>query len=152
TATTVQIDNSGPLTYAGMENLTLNVADFFNVNLPGLANVILVKSTAATTTTTINGAQGLLDSFVLGSSGKSLDDIQRQLTVNGKAGRDALVLEDQGDANANSYIITSTSVARTGSALISYSLPGISNQNAKLILDAGAFDDTVAVKSTAAAT
>src|SRR5262249_9054873 len=132
--------------YAGVEALTLNVASVLTTFTP--VNSIAVKGTS--TATTINGSAGLRDAFTVGNGGNSLDDIRGPLTVNGRGGDDSLVLEDRGDANANSYAVTSASVSRAGSALISYSLPGSVSFFAGLTINAGAFDDAAAVRSTAA--
>jgi Ca2+-binding RTX toxin-like protein len=164
TSTTVSRTGAASITYAGLENLTINAAAaqliLFNNNGNGQGhNNFFVKSTSAATT--INGAALLRDEFIVGSDGRSLDGIQGGLTVNGRLGTentingagDSLVLKDQGDTNANSYTITSAGVARSGAALISYSnLSNLSSPATLLNLFGGAFNDTVAVRSAAATT
>jgi acrosin len=135
-----------PVSYAGVEDLTLNAASVLSVFTP--VNSIAVKGTS--TATTINGSAGLRDAFTVGNGGNSLDDIRGPLTINGRDGDDSLVLEDRGDANANSYTVSAASVTRAGSALISYSLPGSVSFFAGLTINAGAFDDAAIVRSAAA--
>jgi Ca2+-binding RTX toxin-like protein len=130
--------------YVGMEDLTINAA---NASSPiPILNTFFVHGTSIPTT--LNGASNAKDIFLVGSGTDSLDDIRGPLTVNGFGGLDLLELRDQGDTNANSYVVTSTGVARAGSALISYNLPSLVG----LQLNAGAFNDTVNVRSTSAAT
>src|SRR5205823_2347893 len=96
--------------YAGVEDLTVNAASVFEFFRP--VNQFAVKSTSIATT--LNGARSFRDVFTVGNNLNSLDDIRGPLTVNGQDGNDSLVLNDQGDGNANSYTITSTSVSRAG--------------------------------------
>src|SRR5262249_51337535 len=134
-----------PVAYAGMEDLTVNAASV----VPGVTfgNGFDVKSTSIVTT--LNGGSGFRDVFNVGNNSNSLDDIQGALTINGQGGNDSLELFASGDGNANSYTITSTSVARAGAALITYNSLGAENLATGLELFAGAFDDAVAVRSTA---
>jgi Ca2+-binding RTX toxin-like protein len=141
TATTVSRNGAALVTYVGTENLTVNAGSppiiFIASATPSVVldqNHFVVKSTSANTT--LNGLGDTL--FTVGSDGNSLDGIQGPLTVNGST----LVLNDQGDGNANSYTITSSTVARSGAALISYAVDFDG-----LTLNAGAFNDTVLMKS-----
>jgi Ca2+-binding RTX toxin-like protein len=145
TSTSVTRDGAAPINYANLETLNINAGSppiiFFQPldGEPLLNNYFYVKSTAANTTTNIHGAYG---EFIVGSDTNSLDGIKGPLNL--FEGR-SLTLNDQGDNNANSYTVTSNSIVRSGAATISYQnvdfVPGVT-------INAGAFNDTVDVKST----
>src|SRR5262249_53261597 len=111
-------------------------------------NDIAVKGTSAATLFHL-GTYGAYTATI-GSDSQSLDPIQRPLQFISQGSLAALVLNDQGATNANSYTITDTSVARAGAAMIYYSLVNPSHASTPLTLNAGASGDTVAVTSTAA--
>jgi len=135
TATAV-VSSEGPsVTYAGAENLFLNAPNFLNI--------IAVRSTSAKTTVT--GGLGV-DLVLVGSAGNSMDDIKGTLVLNTGAGADQVTLADNGDADANSYTVTATSVSRSGAAPIFYA--GAES----LTVSAGAQNDTFVVQATSATT
>lgn len=148
TATTVSRPQVAPIAYASMDVLEVHVATtpiiFFNSSLAAGGNDVFVKGTSAATLLHL----GTYGSYTVtaGSDGRSLDTIQRPLEILNQGSLAALVLNDQGDANANSYTITSNTVARSGAAPIYYHVP--TSSVASLILNAGAHGDTVAVTST----
>jgi hypothetical protein len=104
---------SETVNYSGIESLTVNGAagnDTFNI-----------RSTAATTPVTANGNDDD-DVFNIGNLSNSLDDILGAVTINGNApaASDSATINDQGDADAHTYVLTSSTVARDGAALIVY--------------------------------
>src|SRR5262249_12536558 len=68
-------------------------------------------------------------------------------TINDVSSLVALVLNDQGETDANSYTVTGSSVARSGAALISLQRP-IAAPTVSVTLNAGVSNDTVAVQGT----
>jgi Ca2+-binding RTX toxin-like protein len=148
TATAVSRSDAASVVYAGLENLSVYGANSVQSSFPP-PNRFLVKSTSAATY--LGGPEGLADEFVVGSDGHSLDNILGSLKISGDDGVDSLVLDDAGDASGNSYTITSTSVARSGAALISFDMKDQTNSGlGSLTLNAGAGNDTVTVQSLGA--
>jgi hypothetical protein len=127
------------VTYDGVESLAVN----------GHAgdDTINVRSTTASTPVTVNGGDDD-DTIHFGSVGNSLDAILGAVTVNGNApaSSDALHVNDHGDADSHDYVITSTTVARTGAAQITY------GTIESLTLNGGQGGNTINVQSTAAGT
>src|SRR5262249_12477386 len=141
TATTVLRSGAAAINYFNLENLVVNPGSAPIIFIASPAdlppgNHFFVKSTSAVTTL---NAQ-LFDTIIVGSDTNSLDGIQGALNV---VGGDALILNDQGDNNGNSYTITRTSVARSGAALISFTNLDF---NSGLTINAGAFNDTLNVQ------
>ncbi len=155
-ATTVKRTFAADITYATVEFLILNA---------GLAaNTINVRGSLATTPVTVNGGPSD-DEINVGNIAKSLDDLLGTLTINGNlpAASDSVFVNDQLDADAHSYVVTSTTVARDGAALISYftvellTVNGGSGGNAinvqntlattPVVINAGAGSDAVTVDS-----
>src|SRR5439155_14923873 len=120
--------------------------EVLTLNAGAAADSVTVTATGAFPFVTLNLGGGN-DVVNLGTrTGTSLDLIASPVTVNGEGGTDTVLLNDQTDANANGYIITATDVTRDNLKILSYAtVEG-------LTLNAGAFDDTVAVQSTIAAT
>jgi Ca2+-binding RTX toxin-like protein len=151
TATSVSRTQAAPVAYAGVEYLDVTVAStspiFFNT-FTADGNDVFVKSTSAATRLFI-GAAGSY-TVTVGSDAGSLDPIRGSLDVYHQGALAALVLNDLGDANANSYTITDTGVARSGAAGISYQWSGAEPTlyTTTLSLYAGAFGDSVLVTST----
>src|SRR5262249_24581275 len=154
TATSVSRTQTAPVAYAGVENLDVVVAStpllFFDP-FTADGNDVFVKSTSIATRLFVGTAGSY--TVTVGSDARSLDPIRGSLTVYHQGSLAALVLNDQGDANANSYTVTDASVARSGAALISYQWTGTEPPlyPTTLTLNAGAFGDTVAVTSTSGA-
>jgi hypothetical protein len=159
-ATTVTRSGAASIVYATVESLTLNAGladdtiDVLNTATP--ANVvnagngddtINVRGTAAGAPLTVNGGNDD-DTINIGSLGNSLDDIQGAVTVNGNApaASDALNVNDQGDADANDYVITSSTVNRAGAAQIAYGTVE------SLTVNGGRGGNTINVQSTLATT
>ena len=112
TAPNLNAGPGAPIGYALVDELTLNGDgnDTFNV-----------QGTPASTSTVINAGPGD-DAVNVGSPANSLDQIAGPLDVDGEDGTgDALRVRDQGDADANSYMIDSDGVDRTGAGMLSYS-------------------------------
>lgn len=139
--TSGKVSRSGAadITYATVESLTLN---------SGLAaNTVNVRSSLATTPITVNGGPSA-DTINVGNLADSLDDLAGTLTVNGNApaAGDALNVNDQGDASANDFVITSTTVNRLGAAQINYATVE------SLTVNGGLGGNTINVQSTLATT
>nr|MCU0981157.1 hypothetical protein [Pirellulaceae bacterium] len=112
TSTTVGWGGGTQVTYATVESLVLDAGSG--------GDIVNVRSSAAATPITIN-ADGGDDNVNVGSLGNSLDSILGTVGVSGGAGAtDALVINDQGDTDSNSYTITNTTVNRGGAAQVSY--------------------------------
>lgn len=115
TSTTVGWGGGTQVSYATVESLILDGGS--------AGDIINVRSSGDDTPITVN-ADGGDDTVNIGSSGvpgNSLDSILGTVGVSGGAGSsDALVINDQGDTDSNSYTITNTTLNRGGAALISY--------------------------------
>ncbi len=155
TSTLVSL-GSEDVTFSGLESLTVN----------GLAgdDIVNVRSTGASTPVIANGNDDD-DIFNVGNLFDSLDDILGALTLNGNspAASDSVFVNDQGDADAHIYVLTSSTVDRDGAALITYgtiellTVNGGSGGNAinvqntasttSVVVNTGAGDDEVAVDS-----
>jgi acrosin len=88
---------------------------------PGNDTVNVRGTTGALTVNTGAGN----DTVTVGSTANTLDAIHGSVTVNGQAGLDRLLVNDQGSTTPHLYHITPTQVQRSGSATITYS--GIEN-------------------------
>lgn len=155
-ATTVTRNGSANIDYATVESLILNAA--LGVN------IVNVLGSLSTTPVTVNGGPND-DTVNVGNLANSLDDLQGTLTINGNApaASDSVFVNDQGDADAHSYVITSTTVDRDGAAQITYAtvelltVNGGSGGNAinvqntlsttPVVVNAGSGDDDVFVDS-----
>jgi hypothetical protein len=100
------------ITYLGVTTLVLNGGQGGNTDN--------IYSTAAGTASTINGGTGGA-TFNVGNFSNSLDDIRGALTVNGQGGEETMNFNDQGNVAATTYALTSTTLARTHAATITYS-------------------------------
>src|SRR5262249_43683651 len=105
TATDVTRNNLPILSYATVENLTLNAGAF--------GDTAAVQSTTAVTPVTLKMGGGD-DVVTVGSATNSLDTIRGQVTVDGQVGVDRLTINDQGAVRGVGYTITSTAVSRFG--------------------------------------
>jgi hypothetical protein len=111
TATTLAIPGIALMTFGTVENLTLNGASG--------GNTVSVQGTAAGTAVTVNSGAGN-DTITVGSPSNTLDGILGPLTINGQGGTNTLAINDQGATTSKTYILTATTLARTGAALITY--------------------------------
>ena len=126
--TTYQSDNSATISYAGVEGLTLNAgAGDSDINLAG---------SLVTTPLTINAGNGG-DSINLAALG----GFAGAVTANGQGGDDFIFVNDQ-VPGTDAYTLTSSSLARTGFAGLTY---GTSEQFVLLAEDGG---NTITVNST----
>jgi Ca2+-binding RTX toxin-like protein len=151
TANSVSRTQVAPITYASLDVLSVFAATaplIFFTPFTADGNDIVVKGTSAGTLFHL-GTYGSY-TVTVGSDGQSLDTIQGAFQIISQGSLAALVLNDQGDANANSYAITNASVARSGAAMIYYALVNPSHPSTRVTLNAGASGDTVAVTSTSA--
>src|SRR5262249_50754616 len=95
TAADVTRQGSAPVAYTGTEDLTVNASSAFSPTQGRLlSNVFDVKSTSVATT--LNGAAFVRNTFRVGNSGNSLDDIRGALTLNDQ-GRSTITLRDDGE-------------------------------------------------------
>ena len=139
-----------PINYSGLEDLEVRLGsgdDTFTVlsTAPGtLSRVLgnLGRDTFDVQATTgpliLTGGDGN-DTFTIGSPGNSLDGILGAVTVQGSLHEglmttrtsctgvvlpflvgDTLIVNDQGDSDANNYTLTSTTLNRSGAATVTY--------------------------------
>ena len=101
TNSTVQINNTVIVTYAGISGLTLNGGSG--------NNVYNVESTAASTPVTVKTGDGT-DTVNLGSTGNSLSNLLGLVTIKGKGGATTLNINSQEDSDLN-YVLTSTTLS-----------------------------------------
>ena len=112
TATSVSRTGFAGLTYSHLAGLTLNGG--------GAGDTYKIQGTASGTTTTANGGAAS-STFTVGSATNSLDPILGPLTINAGAGTaNKLNVNDQGSTAALTYTVTATTLARTGSGLITF--------------------------------
>jgi hypothetical protein len=147
---------SEDVTYAGLESLTVNAG--------AGDDIVNIRSSSANTPIVANGNDDD-DVFNIGNLLNTLNDIAGAVTVNGNApaASDSVFVNDQGSASAHDYVITSSTVARDGAALITYGTVelltvngGIGGNNINVqntlattpvVINAGAGDDDVLVDS-----
>ena len=143
TRSTIQRTASAPITYGGMEDMIVDGS----TSAPIYYNV---TSTLATTPLAINAGAGN-DTFNVTLSAVSpvygyQDTLQGALTINGGTGVDQLNVLDTVDPFSDTYTITSSTVARSFSALITFaSVEG-------LTIDGGSGNVTYDVENTASVT
>jgi Ca2+-binding RTX toxin-like protein len=125
-----------PITYAGINSLTLNGGsgpDTYNVQSTGTATIV-------------NTGSGN-DTVNVGSTANTLAGIAGSLTINGQGGTDLLNINDQGTLTGQTYTITNATVTATSApATITYA--GITN----LVLNGAKGGNTILVRSTGPAT
>jgi hypothetical protein len=107
-------------------------------------DAINIEDTAAGVPVAVNPGEGS-DAVNLGATARNLNAIQGDVIVNGHAGT-ALIANDQSNSAAQTYTITTTSFARSGSALITYDSVG------SLLLDGSSGGNTFTVQGTPAST
>jgi Ca2+-binding RTX toxin-like protein len=129
-------DFFGRLIFDGdLENLTLDAGTG--------NNQIKVRAQAGNLVTTINAGAGN-DTVTVGSATATLNDIAGTLTVDGQGGTtDKLVLDDSGDATANTGSLTGTTVTGLGMSK-PLSFKNVENLEARL----GTGNDTFTVVGT----
>src|SRR5208282_6791531 len=104
-----------------------------------------IYGTASGTSYTMNSAGAA--TFDVGNSSNSLANILGPLTVNGASDGDGDILNvyDQGNTAATAYTLTSTTLARSHAATITYSNVGIT-------IEGGSGQNTYNVQATGAGT
>jgi hypothetical protein len=122
--------------FAGVTTLTLNTGSG--------PDSVEVRSTPAGRTTTVNTGGGN-DTVRIGGPVGGLSDIAGPLAVNGGTGNLGLIFDDQASTADHDYLITATTVSRTG---FSFTYANIQS----LTLLAGSGNDTVRLQNTPAAT
>jgi hypothetical protein len=111
----VEVIVNGQRQYAGLWSALTDVT----VNAGPGNDFIQIDDTAAGTPVTVNLGNGN-DRVDVGLRASDLGAIQGPVTVHGGSGADTLALSDTFSTANGSYAITGSSVARTGSAMISY--------------------------------
>ena len=154
--TTLDRTGMAQLTYGTIEALNLNAGlgadtiiiasthgDTTTINANGGADTINVQTTATGSVTTVNG-DGDDDVVNVGNTGNSLDDILGILTVNGNdpAASDTLNINDQSDPDDNAYLLTGTTLDRTGMAQLTY------DTFENLFLNTGTGSDDIILSNT----
>jgi hypothetical protein len=137
TASTLARTGAATITYGTVQSLTLNAA--------AGGNTINVQGTVSATPTTVNGGSGN-DTINVGSTSNTLSGIQGALTINGQAGTNSLTVSDQGATTGQTYTLAATTMARSGSATITFGTVS------SLTLNAGSGGNTINIQGTAAST
>jgi hypothetical protein len=133
TGTTTTRNASALVTYNSLQGVVID---------GGSGNVTYnIESTASGTPVTINAGAGD-DTFNLAPTGKFLDSIKGNLTLNGGGGNNTLNEYDQNDTFNDAYTVTATTTSRNASALVTYS----SIQS--LVLNAGTGSLTFNIQGT----
>jgi uncharacterized repeat protein (TIGR01451 family) len=155
TSLTVNVTQTSPvgesLTLAALDT-TVTPANITYQGGPG-DDFFNVEATPAGATTTFNtgtdSAGGPDTAFIGGNAStgpQKLDNIAGPVIITGQSGNTVLDVEDQASTTDNTYTITSSSVQRAGTGLVSYS-------NVQTInLFAGSGNDTVNTQSLASTT
>ena len=152
---------AAPITYATIENLNIDLGtgnDTFTfqstcaitttvLDANGGADTVDVQTTATGSVTTVNGDEGD-DIFNVGNTANSLDDILGLMFVNGNdpAASDVLNINDQADADDNSYTLTPTTLNRMGIAELTYATIEA------IHLNSGTGNDNIVIEDTHAGT
>jgi hypothetical protein len=125
---------------------------------PGAGNnTINIEHTLDVAQVTIKDSGGS-DTVNISPGAELLDNIQGDVTINGD-GRETLTVNDQNDQASNTFTITSSTVKRDGSALITYSglqtvtvnggggtvIYNVTSSGTPLTIKAGGGDNTVAL-------
>ena len=138
TDTTVGRTGSGPITYANMANLALNFG--------GGSNLLDVYSTAAGTSTIINGGAGDNDFFLEGYY-DTLNNIKGPVTLHrGGHLNDAVFFGDAADAVGQTYTLTANTMTRSGIAPVTWDTMN------QVDLYTGSGQDQINVQAVAAGT
>jgi hypothetical protein len=107
-ATDLQRENGGTLSYSGMATVTMTAGS-------GAGNAINVESTPAGTAVTIVGGAGQND-FQVSQIGNNLDSLLGDVTLVSGSGSDTVTVNDQLNPLAADYTISDKSITRTGAA------------------------------------
>lgn len=136
-----QLDRAGP--WSLLRSLTIN----------GLAgnDAIQIQRSRPGIPVTVNGGDGN-DTVTVGSAGNSLDAVQGSVAVNGDAGSNTLLLNDQGTTASQLYLVTPSIVVRINMATFTATGPIIYGTVQSLRLNAGSADDFLLVAGTLAGT
>lgn len=139
--------NAATLLRSGAATITYGTFEDVTVNGGSGGNTVNVRGTPLGTSVVANSGTGS-DTINVGNVANSLDDILGSVRVNGQspAAGEALNINDQGDADPHTYVVTSTTVDRNGAATITYATVE------SLMLNAGLAANTINVRSTLAAT
>jgi hypothetical protein len=109
-ATDLQRENGGILSYSGMTTVTMTAGS-------GIGNAINVESTPAGTAVTVVGGAGQND-FQISQIANNLDSLLGDLTLVSGSPADTLTVNDQLNPLAADYSVSDTSITRTGAAAI----------------------------------
>jgi hypothetical protein len=136
---------SDSLSGFGMAGISYSSIATLQVNLSNqpAPELLEVTGTSFRTQTTINGNGGS-DTVQVGSSLPSLADLAGPLHFNGGGGNDRLVLLDQGERAAQTYVLTAATFQATATAQVSWA--GVE----QFYLHGGAGNNRYAVASTGA--
>src|SRR5262249_42174549 len=95
-----------------------------NVQLGGGNEIVNIENTLAGVPVTVNEGSGS-DTVGISRSGALLDNIQGDVFVNGGTGANTLNVYDLFDTSGDTWTITGSAIARTGSAVVHYYDQGV---------------------------
>ena len=137
TSTTIQRSASGLVTYSSMEGLTVNCNNF--------DSTINIASSSSATMLVVNGNNGA-DTFNVGTPGDNVETCDSPTTLNGGGGADILNYNDATNGFLDTYTVTSSTIVRTASGIVTYGTMEGLNVNAGLAANTinvtSAFDNT----------
>src|SRR5262249_43112140 len=114
-----------------------------NVQLGGGNEIVNIENTLAGVPVTVNEGSGS-DTVGISRSGALLDNIQGDVFVNGGTGANTLNVYDLFDTSGDTWTITGSAIARTGSAVVHYYDQGV------VVVNGGSGNLTYNVLSTEA--
>jgi hypothetical protein len=152
TVTGTQIGASAGDTFFGPgASLTYSGIGFLKLDAGSGGNFFYIIGTCKDTKTTVNAGQGS-DHIFLGFPGNSVSNVQGKLTIDGQGGQNDLSIVDTHAGGPTKVTLTSTQVGVVGDTF--FPLNGsLTYANLRsLTLAAGAFGNTIQVRSTASGT
>src|SRR5262249_51521704 len=102
-------------------------------------DTVNIEATSSLRAVTVNLGNGT-DTVNLSPAGQNLNNLAGAVTINGGSGTDTLNLFDQGIKTNQNYTVTSSSVARTGPASLTY------HNVANVVLDTSNGTNTITVQ------
>lgn len=83
-------------------------------------DTLTVLATAVGSVVSLDGGAGAANVLNIGEAGGSLDGLLGEVCADGTGGTSAVNVFDDGDASDNTYVVTDSTVSRSGAATVSY--------------------------------